>query len=149
MKIFSEGKELNRNEKLLIAILVVNIIMCIFNLSFLNSIRMVNYQLKSDETLVAGSSLQVFCQSTFKNILEKKFSINALDDLVYKTLLNDPDYFEFSENERIEEVVAKKDQCRVVTNGEDGVRAFLITTESSFENPLFNRVTNINEEGVN
>lgn len=148
MKIFSEKRDLTRKEKLMMCLLVVNVLMCILTFFYLNSTRVVNYQLKTDETLSSGTSLKNFCFYTFKNILDKKFSVNALDSLVYKTLLNDPDFFEFSESERITEVVVKTDQCKIITTGDDGLRSFLVTTESNFNNPLYNRITNINEEGA-
>ena len=146
MKIFQEDNKLTLDRKLIIGNLVLSIFILITVLFLVGSRSIMNYQLKKDETVVSGESISDFCKFTFKNIINEKFSSLSLDKVVFNYLINDPDAFEFKEDEEVKDVRTGTDQCRVITSNSEGVRGFLLTLDSNIQNPLYYRVIGINEE---
>lgn len=146
MNMFEFSEELSFKDKLtyfnsIALFIIMNVL--VYNVF---SEKFAFYQLKKDDSVRPGESITDFCSITFKNLIDDKVSMLSMDDVIYKTLKNESGFFDFSPDEAIVQVKTGEDQCRVITKSDVGLRGFLITLKSSINNPLFYKITNINEE---
>ena len=105
-----------------------------------------NYQLKKDPTLQVGEAAEDFCLYTTKALISGNFSSRMFDEVTYKGLKAEPNYFDFKDDETVKLVKVVGDQCRVVTISNDRMKGLLITLNKSHKNPLYYKAIQINEE---
>ena len=143
MEIFKpkEKKHLKINK---LIILIVGILF--LQIYQITNIHYANYQLKKDPTLRTGEIIEDFCYYTVKSIIDGNYSWKMFDEVTYKALKADPNFFEFSDNETIKLVKVNLDQCRVLTESEGRVKGLLLTLNKSMDNPLYYKTIQINEE---
>jgi hypothetical protein len=105
-----------------------------------------NYQLKKDPTLRAGEAAEDFCYYTVSSLISGNFSWRMFDEVTYKGLKAEPNYFDFKEDEKVKLVKVNGDQCRVLTESEGRLKGLLITLNKSLNNPLYYKAIQVNEE---
>jgi hypothetical protein len=105
-----------------------------------------NYQLKKDPSIQLGEAAEDFCLYTTKSLISGKFSSLMFDEVTYKGLKADPNYFDFKDDETVKLVKVVGDQCRVITVSSLRMKGFLITLNKSLKNPLYYKAIQINEE---
>ena len=145
MKIFEKTESFTKVEKFTFANTILIALTLFIVIYSIYSKKISNYQLSKDETLQPGESLLSFCKISFQNIIEEKISPLPLEAVVFKTLQNEPDFFSFVDGEEVVDVFPGKDQCRVITKSDEGLRGFLLTLDGGLNNPLFYKITNIDE----
>ena len=105
-----------------------------------------NYQLKKDPTMRIGEAAEDFCLYTTRSLINGSFSAKMFDEITYKGLKADPNYFDFKEDEIVKLVKVMGDQCRVLSISEGRIKGLLITLNKSINNPLYYKAIQINEE---
>ena len=105
-----------------------------------------NYQLKKDPTLRVGEVAEDFCYYTTKSLIDGSFTRKMFDEVTYKGLKADSNYFEFKEDEVVKLVKVVGDQCRVLTSSNGRIKGLIITLNKSVKNPLYYRAIQVNEE---
>ncbi len=128
----------------------VILISCVLFLQIyqITNLTYANYQLKKDSVLRLGEAAEDFCYYTTKSLIEGNFSWRMFDEVTYKGLKSDPNYFEFQEDEKVKLVKVSGDQCRVLTISNGRLKGLLITLNESIKNPLYYKAIQINEEDV-
>lgn len=105
-----------------------------------------NYQLKKDPSLRVGEAAEDFCFYTTRSLIDGSFSWRMFDEVTYKGLKADPNYFDFNEDETVKLVKVSGDQCRVLTISDGRLKGLIITLNESVKNPLFYKAIQISEE---
>lgn len=105
-----------------------------------------NYQLKKDPTLRVGELAEDFCYFTTKSLIDGSFSNKMFDEVTYKGLKADSNYFDFKDDEVVKLVKVSGDQCRVLTASNGRIKGLIITLNKSIKNPLYYKAIQINEE---
>ena len=105
-----------------------------------------NYQLKKDPTLRVGELAEDFCYFTTKSLIDGSFSKKMFDEVTYKGLKADSNYFDFKDDEVVKLVKVSGDQCRVLTESNGRIKGLIITLNKSIKNPLYYKAIQINEE---
>lgn len=105
-----------------------------------------NYQLKKDPVIQLGDSAEDFCFYTTRSIIDGTFSWRMFDEVTFKGLKSDPNFFNFKEDEIVKLVKVNGDQCRVLTTSNGRLKGLLITLNKSINNPLFYKAIQISEE---
>lgn len=105
-----------------------------------------NYQLKKDPSIQIGEAAEDFCLYTVKSLIAGNFSSLMFDEVTYKGLKGDPNFFNFKDDETVKLVKVVGDQCRVVTVSSFRMKGLLITLNKSLKNPLYYKAIQINEE---
>jgi len=105
-----------------------------------------NYQLKKDQTLQVGEAAEDFCFYTTRSLIAGNFSSRMFDEVTYKGLKADSNYFDFKDDETVKLVKVVGDQCRVITTSNGRMKGLLITLNKSVKNPLYYKAIQINEE---
>jgi hypothetical protein len=105
-----------------------------------------NYQLKKDPTLRIGEAAEDFCFYTARALIDGNYTWKMFDEVTYKGLKADSNYFNFMEDEVIKMVKVSGDQCRVLTMSNGRIKGLLITLNQSLKNPLYYKAIQINEE---
>jgi hypothetical protein len=143
MEIFKpKDSRMIKIEPLFVLVCVV-IILQVYQIS--NSVY-ANYQLKKDPTLRIGEVVEDFCYYTTKSLIDGSFTRKMFDEVTYKGLKADSNYFEFKEDEVVKLVKVSGDQCRVLTASNGRIKGLIITLNKSVKNPLYYKAIQINEE---
>lgn len=108
--------------------------------------QLTSYQLRKDPIIRIGEAQEDFCFYTVKSLIDGSFSWMMFDEITYKGLKAEPNYFEFKNDEKIKTVKIKGDQCRVLTEADGRLKGLLITLNESINNPLYYKAIQINED---
>ena len=144
MEIFENKKSQNKinleKSTVLLSIILLIQIYQVSNMTFLN------LQLRKDPVMRLGEASEDFCFYTVKSLIEGNFSWMMFDEVTFKGLKAEPNYFDFKNDEKVKMVKVKGDQCRVLTEADGRLKGLLLTLNESTSNPLYYKAIQITEE---
>lgn len=135
----------NKNIKPEFKSILLIIVICL-QLYMISTQAYSHYQLKKDQTLQIGEAAEDFCLYTTKSLINGNFSSLMFDEVTYKGLKAEANYFNFKDDETIKLVKVIGDQCRVLTASNGRMKGLIITLNKSLKNPLYYKAIQINEE---